>query len=122
MNKTFKREQRLRKTSEFQKLYRYGKYAERCGLRVYTLLNPNVFSKRIGVVVPKRCGKAFQRNHVKRYVREWFRHQQENIPLGMDLVVQVKSSIWVSAAYGELFKTLTGVIEAAITLKTSDKA
>ena len=40
---------------------------------------------RLGIVAPRRLGKAVRRNHSKRQVREFFRHYK---PLaGLDLVV-----------------------------------
>lgn len=45
---------------------------------------------RLGVTIPKKTGNAVVRNQWKRLVRESFRMQREDIPLGYDIVVRPK--------------------------------
>jgi ribonuclease P protein component len=73
-----------------------------------------MISKQIGIVVPKRCGKAFQRNHIKRYVREWFQHQYGQFSLGMQLVVDVKNASWNKVSYGQFFQTLNHIVDTIL--------
>lgn len=47
---------------------------------------PAQICARLGLAISRRVGNAVQRNHVKRRVRETFRHRQFRLT-GLDLVV-----------------------------------
>jgi ribonuclease P protein component len=81
---TLTREERIRRRPEFLQIQQHG---VRIRGRYMTLIGrPNARTvSRLGIVAPRRLGKAVQRNYSKRQVREFFRH---NKPLGgLDLVV-----------------------------------
>ena len=42
---------------------------------------------RLGLVASRKAGPAVARNHGKRRIREWFRHLNDRLPLGIDIVV-----------------------------------
>lgn len=42
---------------------------------------------RLGLTVSRKVGNAVVRNRVKRRVREWFRHEADMLPSGLDIVV-----------------------------------
>jgi ribonuclease P protein component len=42
---------------------------------------------RLGVTVSKRVGNSAKRNHVKRLIREFFRHHKHAMPKGYDVVI-----------------------------------
>jgi len=54
---------------------------------------PNTVSlPRLGLIVPKRLlNHASDRNRVKRLLREWFRHSQENLS-GLDIIARLKNT------------------------------
>ncbi|TDI92512.1 MAG: ribonuclease P protein component [Chloroflexi bacterium] len=83
-SQTLTREERIRQRPDFLLIQQRG---IRTRGRYMTIVGlPNVRSiSRLGVVAPRRLGKAVRRNRAKRRVRELFRH---NKPLvGLDLVV-----------------------------------
>ena len=45
---------------------------------------------RLGVTIPKKTGNAVVRNRWKRWIRESFRTQRDQIPTGYDFVVRPK--------------------------------
>ena len=78
------REERIRRRPEFLQIQHRGVRTR--GRYVALIGRPNNRGRsRLGIVVPRRLGKAVRRNHSKRRVREFFRH---NKPVaGFDLVV-----------------------------------
>jgi ribonuclease P protein component len=77
---------RLKKTREFNDVYRRGRRARGRLFLVVFLRNELPYS-RIGLSVGKRIGGAVRRNKVKRMLREAFRRTRHELPSGLDLVV-----------------------------------
>ena len=81
----YRREDRLRKKTEFDRIFRYG--ARKAGSLTTILAAPNELARpRLGVCVGKKYGKAVRRNRFKRVVREAFRLTREELP-PLDIVV-----------------------------------
>lgn len=69
---TFPKSSRLLKKSDFQRVYHKG--IKLFGDHILVYASPtNNLSSRLGISVPKRYGKAHDRNFFKRVVRESFR-------------------------------------------------
>ena len=45
---------------------------------------------RIGITIPKKTGPAVVRNRWKRWIREAFRTQRAQIPIGLEIIVRPK--------------------------------
>jgi ribonuclease P protein component len=45
---------------------------------------------RLGISIGRRVGTAVRRNRIKRLLREAFRLEQRSMPVGVDLIVQVR--------------------------------
>lgn len=85
----FKREQRLRKYSEFRTVKKEGrKFA---GIFLLLSFRPNNRPlNRIGISVPKKIfPKASLRNRLRRLVREAYRRKASGLARGFDIVVSV---------------------------------
>ena len=86
----FERANRLRRSSEFQRLTREGR---RQVTRSFVLVvasaahSGHAERTRLGVAVGRRVGDAVRRNRVKRRIREWFRHQHASLRRDVDVVV-----------------------------------
>ena len=92
MGNTFQKESRVRKGSEFQRIY-----AKRCSVAdsvfiVYVAQNGSDRS-RLGLSVSRKVGNSVTRNLWKRLIREVFRLEKSNLPQGFDFIVIPKRGI-----------------------------
>ena len=82
--RTLTREERIRRRPEFLEIQHRGVRTRGRYMTLIGLPNARMLC-RLGIVAPRRLGKAVRRNHAKRRVREFFRH---NKPVaGLDIVV-----------------------------------
>ncbi len=82
---TYRREDRIRKKAEFDRVFRRG--ARKAGKLLTVLATRSSLGRpRLGVCAGKRYGKAVRRNRFKRLVREAFRSRSAELP-PMDIVV-----------------------------------
>ncbi len=88
----FRKQERLRKRSEFLHTQRKG--YRRAGKYLVVYANPNGADfARIGLTVARKVGNAVTRNIWKRQLREIFRTHKQNLPTGYDFVVIVKAGV-----------------------------
>lgn len=76
---------RLKKNSEFQRVYRKGSYAATKELVAYIKPN-NLKETRIGITVSRKYGKSVKRNRIRRLIMESFRLLKDKIKPGYDIV------------------------------------
>jgi len=82
---------RIRKRSEYQRIYAKGQKISSKNLVLFYLEN-DLERPRMGMTVTRRTGGAVQRNRTKRLLREWFRESREELP-PMDLVINAREGI-----------------------------
>jgi ribonuclease P protein component len=88
---TFPKDERLRKRSEYTKLFARGK---RCGsshLLLFCQANQKE-KARLGITASRKVGTAVTRNRVKRLIREFYRQHKELFASGYDFSLVVKRS------------------------------
>lgn len=83
----FPPELRLRRPSEFEQVFQRGKHASDSVLVIHAMRNDLPYS-RLGLSVSRRVGGAVVRNRWKRSIREAWRTQRHDLPVGMDIVVR----------------------------------
>lgn len=83
---TLGRPRRLRKRTDFSRVYNYRLSAADDRLVVYALPN-NLHHARLGLSVGRRLGSAVIRNRYKRALREAFRLQQHQFPPTYDYIL-----------------------------------
>ena len=85
-----KREYRLRRPAEFQRVVRYGQRVRVGGFLIIALaraVDQKQTEVRLGTTVGRRVGKAVLRSRVKRWIREWFRYRRCAMRSNLDIVV-----------------------------------
>ena len=81
----------LKKTKDFQNVYRRGKsYANRY-LVMYVLSNQTE-GNRLGISVSKKVGNSVIRHHLTRLIRESYRLHEDMFNSGLDIVVIARVS------------------------------
>ena len=81
----------LKKSKDFQNVYRNGKsYANRF-LVVYILEN-HTEKNRLGISVSKKVGNSVIRHHLTRLIRESYRLHEDMFDSGLDIVVIARAT------------------------------
>ena len=87
MSARFRPEDRIRKQTDFDRVYRARIYAADDVLIVNGQAN-GLSRSRLGLSVSRKVGGAVIRNRWKRLIREAFRLSRDDLPIGIDLVVR----------------------------------
>ena len=101
---TFTKDERIKKTSEFNVVYVTGKRYYTKNLIMYRVDNGRTHN-RLGLSVSKKVGQASVRNHWKRRLREYFRLNKEKFGQGQDIVIVVKKEASVLEKH-EIWKVI----------------
>ncbi|WP_243387225.1 ribonuclease P protein component [Bacillus kexueae] len=78
---------RIKKNEDFQNVFKNGTSMANRQFVIYMLDQPNEKEFRIGLSVSKKIGKAVIRNQVKRYIRQVFLEEKQNILAGKDYII-----------------------------------
>ncbi len=95
---------KITRNDEFKKVFLEGKRIESNNLTFFFLRNGYKFN-RLGVIVKKEIGKAVVRNRTKRRIREAYRHINEKLFQGYDIIIIAKKNI-VELNYFEIYNDL----------------
>jgi len=82
----FKKEQRLLSRDDFDRVYKDDHFAADDVLVIRARRGTSC--SRLGLAVSKKVGNAVVRNRWKRRIREAFRQQQHELPVGLEIVVR----------------------------------
>lgn len=115
---TLRPRQRIKKRKEFLQIQESGKKSRTRHFLISVVPNQSERqTSRIGITITKKVDKrAVGRNYVKRHVREFFRHQRDNLRSDFDIVVvalsgssaltreEITRELWGAFRKGKLFK------------------
>lgn len=76
----------LKKSGEFQKVYKSGKYFISPYTILYILPN-NEKDNRLGISISKKVGNSVIRHRIKRLYREVYRNRKKELKKGYDLIL-----------------------------------
>ncbi|TVP88805.1 MAG: ribonuclease P protein component [Alkalicoccus sp.] len=107
-----KKQHRLRKNEEFQKVFQHGKSAANRQFVVYQLSRREQKHVRIGLSVSKKLGNAVQRNRIKRIMKEALRDAAEELRQDCDVVIIARKPA-ASMELEEVRKSLKHVLKVA---------
>ena len=93
---------RLKKNTDFQKLFRKGKKAYSRYLTV--IYRPAVNKTVMGIAISKKHGKAVKRNRIKRLIRAAFSNNMQYLKGCYSLIIMPK--ICEEYSYAEIEKSL----------------
>lgn len=111
MNKKY----RLRKNSEFQKVYKRGKNYWNRYLVLYTMKNGQNYT-RVGFSLTKKYGNSVERNRIRRQMKEIYRLNSNRVVGGYDLIFIPKIRI-KKATYKEIEDAMLGLLKRSRLLK-----
>ena len=80
----------LKKTREFQKVYKRGKSFANKYLVMYILTNERT-ENRLGISVSKKVGNSVVRHRLTRLIRESYRLNKDKFIKGIDIVIVART-------------------------------
>ena len=119
----FPRRFRVRRRTDFERVYRHAAYAAD-GVLVVRGCPNGLDCSRLGLSVSRQVGNAVVRNRWKRLIREAFRRHRVRLPAGFDLVVRPKRGAVadaqaIAASLPELVRKLTRRLTRAEAMRES---
>lgn len=107
-DRRFRKCERIRLRSDFERIYAARRFAGNEKLTVFVVSNDLVHS-RIGLSVSRKVGGAVVRNLIRRRIKEAFRKNKADLPVGLDFICVVKPGPPASEQeYAESLRTLIG--------------
>ena len=80
----------IKKTREFQKVYKKGKSFANKYLVMYILTNERT-ENRLGIAVSKKVGNSVVRHRLTRLIRESYRLNKDKFIKGIDIVIVART-------------------------------
>lgn len=105
------KQQRIKKNTEFQRIFKKGKSFANRQFIVYVLKNDQP-EFRVGLSVSKKVGNAVTRNRIKRYIRQTFLELKDDVQPNADYVIIARQQA-ANLDFHESKKSLEHVLKIA---------
>ena len=103
MDKSFPSNERLKKYNEFDTVFKAG---NKIVTKYCILYFKPEKTKKLGIIVSKKVSKkAVERNHIKRWFREIYRNNKDELPSGVHLILVAKPTA-LKGSFDEVCKDL----------------
>ncbi len=102
-----KHTQSLNENYLFRRLYRIGTNVVDANIAVYYKPNRKPYN-RLGITATKKIGGAVERNRARRVIREAYRLSEEQLPIGLDIVIVARKKA-VFVKMGQIQRSLINV-------------
>jgi ribonuclease P protein component len=106
--KTFSKNERIRKRKDYLTIYQQGTRGYSEHFITITKKNP-LGVQRLGITVSKKVGNAVKRNRIKRLLREFFRLNKSRLSNSQDILIMAKKGI-PAFRYQDICKELEGIL------------
>ncbi|WP_421382446.1 ribonuclease P protein component [Bacillus salacetis] len=116
-----RKEQRVKKNTEFQEVFKKGTSIANRQFVVYRLKKEDQPFFRIGLSVSKKIGNAVVRNQIKRYIRQVFLELKDEVKNDYDYVIIARKPA-ADMDFHEIKKSLIHVLKKSKALKVSQQA
>ncbi|MGF2618429.1 ribonuclease P protein component [Rossellomorea vietnamensis] len=116
-----RKEQRVKKNSEFQEVFKKGTSFANRQFVVYKLKKEDQQLFRIGLSVSKKIGNAVVRNQVKRYIRQVFLELKDDVKNQYDYVIIARKPA-ADMEFHEIKKSLMHVLKKCKALDAKQSA
>ncbi|MGD6804620.1 ribonuclease P protein component [Rossellomorea vietnamensis] len=116
-----RKEQRVKKNSEFQEVFKKGTSIANRQFVLYRLKKEEQKFFRIGLSVSKKIGNAVVRNQVKRYIRQVFLELKDDVKDQYDYVIIARKPA-ADMDFHEIKKSLIHVLKKSKVLDSKQHA
>ncbi len=110
--------QRVKRTSDFEKIRQKGQRLTKGCLILNWLMDPGQPQARLGVVASRKIGGAVVRSHAKRLLRESFRRHRQALVGPAEIVLVARGSI-ARASYAQVERDYLSALRAARLVATA---
>ncbi|WP_163655351.1 ribonuclease P protein component [Listeria sp. PSOL-1] len=107
-----KKEYRIKKSDDFQKVFKRGKSVANRQFVIYTLKKEDLVHFRIGLSVSKKIGNAVCRNRIKRCIRQVFHELDDGLVQENDYIIIARKPA-ANMDFHEIKKSLIHVLNIA---------